>query len=105
MNEAARLRRFRRENPERAAEYRHRYKLKAKYGLTVEAYDAMLAGQGNACAICEEQCATGRRLAVDHCHDTGRVRGLLCVRCNRAVGLLMDDPERADSLATYLRRA
>ena len=55
------------------------------YGLAPGEYDALLAFQGGACAIC--QCATGkaRRLAVDHDHDTGEVRGLLCTSCNRTV--------------------
>lgn len=103
MNEAARLRRFRRENPERAADYRHTYRLKSKYGLTPAAYSAMLEGQNGVCAICGDECSTGRRLAVDHCHATGRIRGLLCARCNRAVGFVLDDPERAEAIAAYLR--
>jgi hypothetical protein len=53
-------------------------------GVTVEQYDAMLAAQGGGCAICGTKPKT-RRLDVDHDHKTGRVRGLLCHRCNRAL--------------------
>jgi hypothetical protein len=77
-----------------------------KYGLTPEAYDAMLTSQGGLCAACRQP-ETGRnqfgvcRLAVDHDHDTGVVRGLLCMRCNRCLGLLGDSAERAQALALY----
>lgn len=66
-------------------EGRRRHNLK-QFGLTVEQYDAMLERQGGVCGMCRQACATGRRLAVDHDHQTGRVRGLLCHRCNRGLG-------------------
>lgn len=80
-----------------------------KYGLTPERYDEMLAQQGAACAICGHPETTihyssgkVRTLAVDHDHATGIVRGLLCGRCNRALGLFADDPERLRKAALYL---
>lgn len=60
--------------------------LKHRFDLTVEQYDAMLEKQGGVCGMCGQTCSSGRRLAVDHDHQTGRVRGLLCVRCNRGLG-------------------
>jgi radical SAM superfamily enzyme with C-terminal helix-hairpin-helix motif len=57
------------------------YRLKA-YGLTIEAYEAILAWQGGVCGICRKP-PSSRRLAVDHDHVTGAVRGLLCHACNR----------------------
>ena len=58
--------------------------LKRRYGITQEQYDALLRSQGGKCGICK--CLPGRkRLCVDHDHATGRIRGLLCVRCNSAV--------------------
>ncbi len=66
--------------------------LKAKYGLTLEQYDDMLDRQGGGCAICDEP-PGDTALHVDHCHDTGRIRGLLCFRCNSALGNLRHDPE------------
>jgi IS30 family transposase len=60
----------------------------AKYGLTPEMYEELLAHQGGSCAICKNACTTGKKLAVDHCHDTGRVRGLLCASCNTQLGFI-----------------
>lgn len=64
-----------------------RYELK-QYGLTVEDYDTMFDTQGGVCAICGEPPVNGARLVVDHDHETGKVRGLLCSPCNTAVGRL-----------------
>lgn len=70
----------------RAARLRHRY------GIEVAEYDRLLAQQGGRCAICKEPSGGGRskphhkRLCVDHDHDSGRVRGLLCDSCNLAIG-------------------
>lgn len=62
-----------------------------KYGLKPGEYDRMLEQQGGGCAICKNPCARERRLSVDHCHSTGRVRGLLCQNCNAAIGMLKED--------------
>jgi hypothetical protein len=69
----------------------------AKFGLTVEQYEALLSAQGGACAICRNTCATGRMLAVDHDHTTGKVRALLCVACNRRLGTYESLREMAES--------
>lgn len=71
-----------------------------KYGLTIEAYDALLVKQGGTCGICGA--VTEKNLHVDHCHATGAVRGLLCPNCNKALGLMADDPKRLRSAAAYL---
>lgn len=71
-------------NPHKVREY----ELRNRYGITPEDYDRMLEEQGGVCAICEGACPTGRRLAVDHDHETGRVRGLLCVNCNQRLAWL-----------------
>lgn len=76
------------------------------FGISPEEYDRLSADQGGVCAICgkQERWRTGRgktaHLAVDHCHATGRVRGLLCRQCNRGLGLLGDT---ADSIRRALR--
>lgn len=70
------------------------------YGLSSCDYDELLAKQGGACAICKS--TPDRPLVVDHCHATGAIRGLLCGRCNSAIGLLDDDPKRAASAVAYL---
>lgn len=72
-----------------------------KYGITVEAYEAMLLVQENRCAICRNV-QTRRRLNVDHCHQTGVVRGLLCDKCNKAIGLFGDSMELINRVIEYL---
>lgn len=72
------------------------------YGITPEVYDQMLAAQGGVCAVCGQQCSRRARLAVDHDHGTGAVRGLLCNNCNRSLGLLRDSREVLLSAVAYL---
>jgi hypothetical protein len=57
-----------------------------QYRLTPDQYAALMEAQGNRCAICQTPPAAGKRLAIDHCHTTGVVRGLLCIACNLALG-------------------
>jgi hypothetical protein len=76
--------------------------LKRLYGITIEDYAAMLESQGYVCAICKEECKTKNSLSVDHDHKTGKVRGLLCNACNRAIGMLKDSPEVLRRAADYL---
>jgi hypothetical protein len=83
-------------------ESRRAYAIPSKYGISVAEYDALLAKQGGICAICSRTCSTGRRLSVDHEHDSGRIRGLLCNSCNRAIGLFGDDPARLHAAIAYL---
>lgn len=90
-----------------------RVKTLAKYGITPERYDELYAEQAGACAVCGtsgERLGTGGTatrynvLCVDHAHDSGRVRGLLCPSCNRGLGLLGDDPERLRRAALYIEQ-
>jgi hypothetical protein len=91
---------------------RQRRKRLAKYGLTVDDYELMLAQQNGVCAICgmpetvrqPHRADGGESLAIDHDHATGRVRGLLCMMCNTAIGKLKDDPELLRSAAHYLEQ-
>lgn len=62
--------------------------LKRLYGISLTVYNEMLAKQDGKCAICSRECTTGRSLAVDHCHSTGKIRGLLCQGCNTSIGRL-----------------
>ena len=68
---------------------RRRVHLKAKYGITPEDYNSMYAEQEGRCGICRDAHSL---LVVDHDHETGRIRGLLCRKCNAAIGQLKDDP-------------
>lgn len=109
--DAAQARQWFADNSERASENRRRWNLQNTYGLSVAEYNALLREQGGVCAVCGkgEPNAHGRtgkqfRLAVDHCHETGAVRGLLCQKCNRAIGLLGDDPTLMRKAISYLLR-
>lgn len=89
-----------------ATSLRHwRNNIKARYGLTLEEFEEILELQGGVCAICKqpEKDRYKRRLCVDHDHETGKVRGLLCHMCNTALGKFSDDPDRLDAAAAYLR--
>jgi len=89
-------------------------KLKRLYGITVDDYNRILAEQDGACALCgsttpENGSRKYKRIVrsvfdVDHNHKTGKVRGLLCTRCNRLVGLANDDPNTAKRLVKYLAK-
>lgn len=79
---------------------RHR-KLLWSFGITLDEYNRMKESQGGVCAICKTIEDT-KQLAVDHNHKTGKVRQLLCGRCNPAIGFLREDPVLARKLAEYL---
>ncbi|WNI19174.1 endonuclease VII domain-containing protein [Actinacidiphila sp. ITFR-21] len=105
---SAAARRWFADNPERTAANKRRYNLE-QYGITVEDYERLLQEQGGVCAICKKPETSARQgkviqLPVDHCHATGRVRGLLCHRCNRAIGLLGDDIDLLKAAIGYLER-
>lgn len=81
-----------------------------QYGLTAEQFYAMLEAQGGVCAICHQpetrrHWRTGeiKALCIDHDHETGIVRGLLCGSCNFALGYIKDRPEIAEAMVDYLR--
>lgn len=85
-----------------ASDYHHKGQLKALYGITPEDYATMAKAQSYVCAICKG--TTKSRLHVDHNHATREVRGLLCSRCNTALGLLQDSPNLCREAAAYLTR-
>lgn len=97
--------RYRREHPE---VYR-RAAFKLYHGVERDEADRMIAAQGGLCAICcREPSKIYRghcsRLHVDHDHRTGKVRGMLCIACNRALGCARDDPKVLEAMAAYLRK-
>lgn len=115
-------RRYRQKNLEKHRQHQARYRerhpeqareasLRARFGIGLEDYDTLLAAQEGVCAACRRpesrvhsRTKQTMMLAVDHCHRSGRVRGLLCASCNTALGLLADDVNRIMAAAIYLER-
>jgi hypothetical protein len=80
-------------------EQRRESRLKATYGITLDDFERMREAQGGRCAICG---TSPDRLVVDHCHESGKVRGLLCAHCNISLGFMRDDPSAARKASEYL---
>ena len=97
-------RKWREKNKQYNRDRQRPYHLKYRYGMSVGEYDALFKQQNGQCAICGTTEPTGKWnvLAVDHCHHTGDVRGLLCNECNRGMGLLGDDASLLRAAADYL---
>jgi len=111
------VKRGQREKPERLTEYRREYRprpdrkaadrasyLMRKYGITPDLYDEMLEAHDGVCAICRQPRPDERTLHVDHDHATGEIRGLLCFRCNNAIGDFREEYELFLKAADYLDR-
>lgn len=96
--------RWAKRHPQRRAVYARRRDLKARYGIAEADWAALFEAQGRKCAICEtpEPCRMGWH--TDHCHDTGRVRGILCRKCNVGIGHFKDSPTLLSAALDYLRR-
>ncbi len=92
-----------RKHSARCREETRRYLLKKKFGLSESAFNDLLESQNGVCAICGGKPA-GRRLAVDHDHKTGRVRGLLCLHCNTGLGNFKDSVALLGCVLAYLKR-
>lgn len=81
----------------------HSAHFKRKYGLTLEQWEEMAEKQNYKCAICQEE-ETGKRLSVDHCHTTGKIRQLLCQTCNMGIGAFKEKPELFHSALAYMEK-
>jgi len=79
--------------------YKNRWLIRA-YGITLEDYERMVKERDGRCDICGNE----RKLCVDHDHVTGRVRGLLCAKCNQTLGLINDEVRVAENIVLYLDR-
>jgi Autographiviridae endonuclease VII len=88
---------------DQTAEQRRRARIVAVYGVDPDWYDRTMQAQGGRCAICP-RVLEGSLIVVDHDHETGEVRGLLCRFCNTGIGMLGDDPDVLDRAVEYLRR-
>lgn len=76
-----------------------------RFGITYDDFLLILAGQGGGCAICATTEPSGRGFVLDHCHDTGDVRGVLCAKCNSALGMFCDDLTLVRRAVEYMERA
>ena len=96
---------YQKSNRERLVKNRRRSHFKATYGITIQQYDELLAGQGGVCAICgtdKPNGPGGKYFMVDHNHETGNVRGLLCGRCNFVLGHSKDRVDVLQKAIAYL---
>ena len=101
---AQKQREWREQNADWYKKRQRRNTLRRLYNLTPEQYHDMLDAQDGKCAICQAP-PNGERLAVDHDHATGKVRGLLCRRCNQVLGQFEDRPQWLRAAADYLEEA
>lgn len=101
----AKARQWRKDNPENTernlVRMRERNK-ERRYGITQEQFDQMLLDQNNRCKICDNDFKNSKDTHIDHCHNTNRVRGLLCNSCNMALGQFNDDIEFMNNAIKYL---
>jgi len=92
-------------NLERRKKIERNAKLKRRYGIDLDMYSEMLASQNGVCAICQySPSGDSKHLAVDHCHTSMKIRGLLCQWCNRGLGYFKDNPSVLDKAIKYLTR-
>jgi hypothetical protein len=94
---------YQQENKENHTKNARKSRFKIKYNISLEEYDKLAISQNNKCAICgisrEEH---GKNLYVDHCHKTGKVRGLLCISCNHAIGMFKENIDTMLNAILYL---
>ena len=86
-------------NRERRRKTSYKYVLRTSYGMTVEDYNSMCEQQNNKCLLCEEE----KKLVVDHCHSSGKVRGLLCGTCNTGLGSMKDSVSILGRAIEYIK--
>lgn len=89
-------------NKDKVVAHAKKSRLKNLYGLTVEQFDELNLKQGGLCLICGQPEPVSAQLHVDHDHDSGRVRGLLCIHCNTGLGKFKHSPELLDKAKKYL---
>jgi hypothetical protein len=102
--------RFKKPRKKRTYDQNRNEQLKKKFGISSSDFDIMLSNQGNGCAICGDENPLPSRghgtsgFVVDHCHETGIIRAILCGNCNKAIGFMRDDPTTAGKAAEYLKK-
>jgi hypothetical protein len=95
---------YHKKRKEQDKDWRADYYLKQKYGITREEYDGMLEERQGKCDICQstESFHQSGKMQVDHCHESNKVRGILCFRCNTALGAFQDNTELLKQAINYL---
>ena len=95
---------WREENKEQDALVMLKARLKRKYNLSIDEYKTLIESKNNSCKVCGTHAKNNLKgkLYIDHCHTTGKVRVLLCMKCNSALGLLNDDKALIQNLLDYL---
>jgi hypothetical protein len=104
----AAARQWRKDNPENTEKHLARMRERSKerrYGITQEEFDQMLIRQNNKCKICSGNFKSSKDTHIDHCHNTNKVRGLLCNNCNMALGQFMDNTDIMDNAIKYLQKS
>lgn len=100
-----RVRKYKKENPGKQREWLYKSRYKNVYDIDEDKYQKMIKEHDNKCAICGNGPEIlGKALCVDHDHETGEIRGLLCTSCNSAIGFLKDDPLLILEAYNYLLR-
>ena len=84
---------------------KRKYNYKARYGITVDDYNEMYISQDGKCAICRTDKKLKGYFHVDHCHDTKKIRGLLCMRCNSGIGYFKDNILNLEKAIVYLNNS
>lgn len=101
---AATVTRYNENHPERRKAARRKMNLKVAYGITPEQWEEMFEAQGRCCAICHSAAnLNGKRLHTDHCHTTGKVRGIICHHCNLLIGQARERVEILEAAIRYLK--
>lgn len=96
----ARNRIYRERDKEKYRKYARNHHLTKTYNITQEEYVKLVEKQKNKCLVCKE---VQKQFHIDHCHKTGKIRGLLCGKCNRGIGMLKEDPKILLSAINYLK--
>lgn len=100
--------RFEAKHPELTKKYKakqgHAKRIEKVHGMSRADYEYLLRVQGGRCAICRKRPEDVKQthLAIDHCHESGRTRGLLCRHCNWTLGVIKEDPLTARALVAYI---
>lgn len=94
--------RYQKKNPSKYTDHNRNQSMRRLYGITIIDYQRMKDEQGGKCLICRLEFESQFKTHIDHCHETGLVRGLLCHACNSGLGMFKDDPSRMRAAADYI---